>query len=83
MVENVARFQSVGTNPAYRRRGACGTLVHATSTWARAKMGARTLVLVADPDEHARGIYESVGYKVTEQQTAMYWFEREAWTRPE
>ncbi len=64
--QGVGRFQWVATHPEYRRRGLCGTLVHHV-----AKLGleqVQTLVMVADPEYVAAGIYESVGFKQSEKQ---------------
>jgi len=67
-VENgVGRFQGVETRPGYRRRGICGTLVYEVSRVGLETLGAETLVMVADPEYHAAGIYESVGFRPTER----------------
>jgi len=63
----VARFQSVETHPAHRRRGLAGSLVHHASRYG-ASLGARTLVMVADPDYHALALYRSLGFAVTQTQ---------------
>lgn len=74
---DVGRFQSVGTHPDFRRRGVCGTLVYEAAQYALAHLGAKTLVMVADEDYHAAGIYESVGFRPTERQVGVDWWERE------
>jgi len=57
----LARYQSVETHPAARRRGLAGTLVWqaggTTLTGAT-----KTLVMVADPDDIAIRVYRSVGF---------------------
>jgi ribosomal protein S18 acetylase RimI-like enzyme len=58
----LGRFQHVSTHPAWRRRGLCSTLVHAVSQWGFMQWGLRTIVMVADPDDVAIGIYRSLGY---------------------
>jgi ribosomal protein S18 acetylase RimI-like enzyme len=63
-----ARFQSVDTHPAYRRRGLAGTLVHTASDYALTRLGARKLVIVADPAYTAIRVYRSVGFTDTETQ---------------
>lgn len=73
----VGRFQSVGTHPEYRRRGICGTLVYEAARYAFEHLEAETLVMVADEDYHAAGIYESVGFGATEHQIGLDWWERE------
>ena len=64
----LARFQSVETLPEHRRRGLAGTLVAHTSRYGFEVLGARTLVMVADPDYHAIDLYRSLGFAVTETQ---------------
>lgn len=66
--KGVARFQNVQTSPEDRGRGLAGTLVHHVSTYGLTEGGARTLVMVADPDYLAVRIYRSVGFKDTETQ---------------
>lgn len=68
----VGRFQAVETDPAYRRRGLCATLIHRASRLAFDELGAGVLVLVADPDYHAARVYESVGFRPTERGAAVY-----------
>jgi ribosomal protein S18 acetylase RimI-like enzyme len=64
----LARFQHVKTHPAARGRGLAGTLVHRSSRYGFEDLGARTLVMVADPDYLAIRIYRSVGFAETERQ---------------
>ena len=64
--QGVGRFQRVSTHPDFRRRGLCSTLVHHV-----AKLGlerVETVVMVADPEYVAAGIYESVGFEPSEKQ---------------
>lgn len=75
--EGVGRFQTVSTHPQFRRQGLCGTLVHHAATVGLQQMGARQLVMVADPDYVAIGIYESVGFVHSERQMGLEW-----WPRP-
>jgi GNAT superfamily N-acetyltransferase len=63
-----ARFQLVQTHPEFRGQGLAGTLVHYVSRYGFDKLGARTLVMVADPDYSAIRIYRSVGFAATESQ---------------
>ena len=69
--EGLARFQSVETHPDFRGRGLAGTLVHRASGYGFDELGARTLVMVADPDYLAVRIYRSVGFADTEVQTQL------------
>ncbi|TVZ00389.1 GNAT family N-acetyltransferase [Trebonia kvetii] len=66
-IEGLARYQSVETHPAARRRGLAGTLVWQAGAAAIAA-GTRTLVMVADPDEVAIRVYRAVGFTETEAQ---------------
>lgn len=59
----LGRFQFVTTHPAWRRRGLCGALIHAVCRHGFELMGLHTLVIVADPDDVAIGVYESVGFQ--------------------
>lgn len=63
---SLGRFQSVGTHPAWRRRGICAALIHEVSRRGLAR--GHTLVMVAGTDEPAERIYRSVGYVPTERQ---------------
>jgi hypothetical protein len=74
----VGRFQAVETHPEHRRRGICGTLVHHASEVAFAELGARQLVIAADPDQEAIRIYRSVGYLPAERLVAAYRAPRDA-----
>jgi ribosomal protein S18 acetylase RimI-like enzyme len=66
----LARFQDVKTHPDARGRGLAGRLVHTASRFGLDELGARTLVMVADPDYLAIRIYRSVGFDDTEIQLA-------------
>jgi len=66
--EGLARFQNVKTHPDARGRGLAGTLVHRVSRYGFEELGARTLVMVADPHYLAIRIYRSVGFAETEHQ---------------
>ena len=66
--DGLARFQSVETDPAHRRRGLAGTLVHHVSEYGFAELGAKTLVMVADPNYFAMELYRNVGFTPTESQ---------------
>ncbi|MGI8678229.1 MAG: GNAT family N-acetyltransferase [Jatrophihabitans sp.] len=64
----LARFQSVETAPNHRRRGLAGSLVHHVSRFGFDKLGARTLVMVADPTYFAIDLYQAVGFTAAETQ---------------
>lgn len=69
--DGVGRFQSVESHADFRRLGLCGSLVHAAATHGLEHLKAKVLVMCADPEYHAARIYESVGFKPTEQQVAL------------
>ena len=58
----LGRFQHVSTHPLWRRRGLCSTLVHAVSRHAFEQWGLARMLMCADPDDVAIGIYESLGF---------------------
>jgi ribosomal protein S18 acetylase RimI-like enzyme len=57
------RFQAVDTAEAHRRRGICSRLVVEAAHDAAERHGAERLVIAADPDYHALGLYESLGFE--------------------
>jgi RimJ/RimL family protein N-acetyltransferase len=67
----LARYRGVETHPEFRGRGLAGTLVHRLAAHGFDEMGARTLVMVADPEYLAIRIYRSVGFHGTETQTQL------------
>ena len=70
-VDGVGRFQSVETHPDFQRQGICGALVHQAARYGFERMGAKTLVMVADEHYHAARIYESVGFAPAERQVGL------------
>ena len=69
--DGVARFQSVETHPEHRRQGLAAAVVHAAGQHALDQLGARTLVIVADTDGEAIGIYRRLGLADAERQLMM------------
>lgn len=67
----VARFQSVETHPDHRRRGLASMLVYQAGQYGLREMGARTLVIVADPSGPAIGIYRALGFHEAERQVGL------------
>ncbi len=57
-----ARFQTVDTAAAFRRRGICSRLVVEAAHRTADRYGASRLVIVADPAYHALALYESLGF---------------------
>ena len=66
--KGLARFQTVQTAPEDRGRGLASTLVHRASTYGLTEGGARTLVMVADPEYLAIRIYRALGFTDSETQ---------------
>ncbi|HEV3211782.1 MAG TPA: GNAT family N-acetyltransferase [Acidimicrobiales bacterium] len=64
----LARFQTVHTDPGLRRQGFAGTLVHHAGRFGFDTLGARTLVMVADPGYVAIELYRAVGFEEREVQ---------------
>ncbi len=64
----LARFQNVQTHPDDRNQGIASTLVHHASTYGLTEGGAKTLVMVADPDYLAIRIYRALGFSDSETQ---------------
>ncbi|MHB8246966.1 MAG: GNAT family N-acetyltransferase [Acidimicrobiales bacterium] len=67
----LGRYQSVETHPAHRRQGMARTLVRFGGADAHDRLGARTLVIVADPNGPAIDLYHSVGFVDTECQVEL------------
>ena len=65
------RFQIVDTAAGHRRRGICSRLVVDAAHHAAATYGARRLIIAADADYHALGIYESLGFAPVERVAAV------------
>jgi ribosomal protein S18 acetylase RimI-like enzyme len=63
-----ARYQAVETHPDYRRRGLARRLVYDAAVLAADRFGARRLVIVADPEDHALTLYKSLGFVTVERQ---------------
>jgi ribosomal protein S18 acetylase RimI-like enzyme len=61
--ERLARYQSVATAAAYRRRGLCRALLVHAGHHARTALAADRLVIVAMADELPQRIYESAGFR--------------------
>jgi ribosomal protein S18 acetylase RimI-like enzyme len=67
----IARYQGVETHPSARRQGLAGTLLHRAGVHAGQVLGARTLVIVADPDYSAIALYRSAGFADRETQLSL------------
>jgi ribosomal protein S18 acetylase RimI-like enzyme len=62
----LARFQSVETHPDFRGRGLAGSLVRHVALFGFRKLGAMTLVMVANPNDSAIRIYRALGFASVE-----------------
>jgi ribosomal protein S18 acetylase RimI-like enzyme len=56
------RFQAVDTAAAHQRRGICSRLVVEAAHHTAERYRAARFVIVADPNYHALGLYESLGF---------------------
>jgi ribosomal protein S18 acetylase RimI-like enzyme len=65
------RFQAVETAEPHRRRGICSRLVVDAAAQAAAEHSLRALVIVADADYHALGLYESLGFRRQERVSSL------------
>lgn len=64
--DGIGRYQTVGTHPDFQRQGMCSALIYHSAKQAFSD-GAKTLVMVAEPDYHAADIYKSVGFRETQR----------------
>jgi ribosomal protein S18 acetylase RimI-like enzyme len=65
------RFQHVSTHPGWRRRGLCSALVHAVTRHGFEQWQLARVLMCADPDDVAIGIYESLGYRRIDREWAL------------
>jgi ribosomal protein S18 acetylase RimI-like enzyme len=65
------RFQTVETAEPYRRLGICSRLVVDAARHAAAAHELRSLVIAADADYHALGLYESLGFRRRERVSSL------------
>ncbi|MGI8715166.1 MAG: GNAT family N-acetyltransferase [Solirubrobacteraceae bacterium] len=66
------RFQAVDTAQAHRRRGICSRLIVDAAHQTAHRYGAERLVIAADADYHALGLYESLGFARRERTGQAY-----------
>lgn len=69
--DELARFQLVGVDPEYGRRGVCSTMTHHVARHAFDDGRLRALVMAADATYHAAKVYESCGFQPTEHLVAV------------
>ena len=65
-VGEVARIEAVVTDPARQRRGIASTLLHHATEQARRLWGSELVLLEAEPDGPATGVYERLGLRSIE-----------------
>lgn len=65
------RFQHVTTHPDWRRRGLCSALVHAVTQFGFVQWQLARVVMCADPEDVAIGIYERLGYRRVDREWAL------------
>ena len=63
MTDSRARYQTVDTAAEHRRRGIATRLVVDAAAHAASHHAIDHFVIAADPDYHAIGIYESLGFE--------------------
>lgn len=66
----IARFQSVETSAAYRRRGLCSALVVHALDWLKARAPEAQPVIVAEAEGDAGRLYRRLGFALVERQTS-------------
>ncbi len=67
---DLARYQAVGVHPDYRRQGIASHLVWKAAQYAQSKE-AEHILIHADPDGPAIGLYQKLGFEVVGQQYAL------------
>ncbi len=65
------RFQHVTTHPAWRRRGLCSALVHEVTRFGFEQWRLARVLMCADPEDVAIGIYEALGYRRIDREWAL------------
>jgi ribosomal protein S18 acetylase RimI-like enzyme len=68
---DVASIQTVDTHPAHRRQGLASYLLLAAGEHAHGRLGARKLVIAADPGYFAIDIYRALGFLEVERQVQL------------
>lgn len=72
VTDDRGRYQTVDTAQAHRRRGICSRLVVEAARRTAERHGTRQFVIGADPDYHALGLYESLGFARRERVAGVY-----------
>jgi ribosomal protein S18 acetylase RimI-like enzyme len=61
------RYQAVDTAEAHRRKGICSRLVVEAARLSEERFGTERFVICAEPDYHALGLYEGLGFERRER----------------
>jgi GNAT superfamily N-acetyltransferase len=69
---DLGRYQSVQTHHDFRRRGIAGALVFQAAQYAFANHDIDRLVIVAEANSPAQGLYQSIGFQLTENQMGIW-----------
>ena len=72
--QDIGRFQTVQTHPAFRRRGIASTLISEAGRQAVEEHQLKTLVIVADQDSSPARLYASLGFQQVEKQVGLAWW---------
>lgn len=67
----LVRYQDVQTHPDFRRRGLARVLLATAARYGLDELGAKRLVIVADPDYHAIDLYRSLGFEYAQTQLSV------------
>ena len=67
----LGRCQGVATAPGHRRKGCCGTMIHAVCSYGFAQMGVEQTVIMTTPGSAAARVYESVGFALGERVSSL------------
>ncbi len=70
-MNEIGRFQLVGTDPRFARQGVCSTLVYDVARRGFEEQHLDRLVIATDATYHASGVYASVGFRPTETLVAL------------
>ena len=69
--EQLARYQNVETDPQFRNLGLASSLVERAGRYALEVLAVDRLVIVADPLQHAIGLYRGIGFVDREVQVQL------------
>ncbi len=79
----LGRYQAVEVHPGYRRRGIAGRLVRAVARHGFRELGCHRLILEADSEGPAVGLYTRLGFERIEDEHSLLWSRSSIHVRPE